>query len=183
MLLCYPFLHLIYSVQHALFLLLYQIIFQQILVEELKVQARVNTKGQPWTVDVRSESHANVEKAVNLLDAFFKGFDLGDAEAIVRVDGLYIETFRVQDVKSSLKGDHMARAVGRLAGYNGRTKFAIENSTKTRIVIADQTVHILGSYNNLALARRALCDLILGAQPNKVFGRMRSLSARANAAF
>lgn len=32
----------------------------------------------------------------------------------------------------------------RCAGKNGKTKFTIENATRTRIVLADTKIHILG---------------------------------------
>jgi len=136
------------------------------LVEHLKLQVRMNIKSR--AVELRTSKHTEdpgaLQKGEDFIKAFSLGFDVDDAIALLRLDDLYIETFEIKDVKT-LNGEHLGRAIGRIAGKDGKTKFAIENASKTRVVLADQKIHILGGFRNIHIAREAIVSLILGSPP------------------
>lgn len=154
------------------------------LVEHLKLQVRMNTRAK--AVELRTSAHTTasdaLQKGEDFIRSFTLGFDVEDAIALLRLDDLYIQTFEVKDVKT-LQGEHMGRAVGRIAGKDGKTKFAIENASRTRVVLADTKVHILGGFKNIGIAREAIVSLILGSPPGKVYGNLRTVASRMKERF
>jgi RNA-binding protein PNO1 len=154
------------------------------IVEFLKLQIRFNPKNR--SVELKTsdftEDPGAIQKGQDFIEAFMMGFEIQDAVALLRLDDLFIDSFMVTDVKI-LAGDHLSRAIGRIAGQDGKTKYAIENATRTRIVIADLKVHIMGSFANIKLARDAICSLIMGAPPGKVYNQMRNVARRLNERF
>lgn len=72
----------------------------------------------------------------------------------------------------------MSRAISRIAGEKGKTKNSVENSTHTRIVVADSKIHLMGSYGNIRLARNVISNLILGSPANKVYQQLKYISKK-----
>lgn len=147
--------------------------------EQMKIDIRMNLKSRKVELKTRRDTPDTgaLQKCADFVHAFMLGFDVADAIALLRLDDLYIESFEIKDVKT-LKGEHLSRAIGRLSGKGGKTKFAIENSTKTRIILADTRIHILGSFANIRVARDALCSLILGSPAGKVYSKLRTVASR-----
>ena len=154
------------------------------IVKELHLQVRMNLRQR--AVELRTcrstEDAAALQRGAEFVRAFMLGFEVDDALALIRLDDILIESFEVGDVKR-LHGDHLSRAIGRVAGAQGRMKFSIENACKVRVVLADAKIHLMGSYRNIRLARDAICALILGAPPGKTYEKLRRISARLNESF
>lgn len=149
------------------------------LVEMASLQVRMNVAKK--CVELKSSRYTSeqgmLQKGADFVKAFALGFEADDAIALLRMDDLFIDTFEIKDVKT-LQGDNLSRAIGRIAGKDGRTRFAIENASRTRLVIADTKIHILGNFANIKIARDAVVALIRGSPPGKVYANLKTIGAR-----
>lgn len=123
------------------------------IVSTLKLQMRMNVKTKQVEIQTSeyTEDIGALQRAADFVKAFLLGFEVKDALALLRMDELYVDSFDVDDVKR-LAGDNLSRAIGRIAGKDGRTRVLIENSTRTRIVLADKFA---------SLSLRFLLDCVL----------------------
>ncbi|SPO27631.1 probable PNO1 protein [Ustilago trichophora] len=149
------------------------------LVEMAQLQVRMNVAKK--CVELKSSRYTSeqgsLQKGADFVKAFALGFEADDAIALLRMDDLFVDTFEIKDVKT-LQGDNLSRAIGRIAGKDGRTRFAIENASRTRLVIADTKIHILGNFGNIKIARDAVVALIRGSPPGKVYANLKTIGAR-----
>ncbi|OIR59004.1 MAG: RNA-binding protein PNO1 [Amphiamblys sp. WSBS2006] len=149
------------------------------LVDEMKLQVRMCLKTK--LLEMRTCAHTADDSAVqrgeDFVHAVLAGFSPEDSLVLLRLDGMFVEGFEIKDVRT-LKNDHLPRAIGRIIGTSGKTKKAIENGTKTRVVVFGTKISLLGSEQNIRTARDAVCDLILGKPPGKIYNRLRVLAAR-----
>ena len=148
-------------------------------VEQLKLEIRMNLKTH--CVEIRTcpetPDKALLQKAEDFVRAVVVGFEVKDALALLRLDDIYIDSFEIKDVRA-LDGDNLSRCIGRISGSHGKTRFTIENVTRTRIVLADTHIHILGTTQNTRVAKDAIVDLIRGSPAPKVYTRIRSVMTR-----
>ena len=148
------------------------------IVNFLKLQMRYNTKLgciELMTSEVTKNPNA-MQKAIDFINAINAGFEIADALSLVRLEDIFMDTFDVTDIKL-IEGDNLSRAVGRIAGKGGQIKFTIENATRTRISLVNTKVHILGTVNNVRMARRVICDLVMGSPANKIYQKLRNFQS------
>ena len=150
----------------------------QPIVQQLKLNIRYNTSTNCVELKTSNETtNPNaMSKATDFIQAFVNGFEVNDALSLIRLDDIFMDEFSVTDIKT-LSGDNLSRAVGRIAGKGGQIKYAIENATRTRIAMNDQRIHLIGTINNIRMAKRVICDLVMGSPANKIYAKLRNFQS------
>lgn len=106
-------------------------------------------------------------KVASVIKAIDYGFSVDDALKLMSDDYM----LDVIDLKQAVGNnpDALRRIKGRIIGENGKTKKIIQEYTGVLISIGEHTVVMLGIYEQLAIAKRAIEMLIEGKEHSTVY--------------
>lgn len=105
-------------------------------------------------------------KVVSVIKAIGIGFSPEEATKLMRDD--YI--LEIVDLKNSANSqDDLRRIKGRIIGEKGKTKKIIQEYTGVSLIIGDHFVGILGSIEQVNIAKRAIEMLIEGREHSTVY--------------
>ena len=144
-------------------------------IEEMTgVKLQINSKTGDVIIDPQNHPY-EAFKVKNIVTAIGYGFSPKDAMKLLN-DNYMIEIIDVKDY--TRKKQRMVELLGRVIGRRGRAKKELEELTDTSISVYEHYVAIIGEYNNVDIARRAVEMLLKGSMHESVFRYVRNEKKR-----
>jgi len=142
------------------------------LMDVTRTKIKVEEGGRIIIEPTESSSPLDLMNAKNVLQALAHGFDADTAFLLLREE--YV--MEVIDVKEALLDHHdekaLRRILGRVIGKKGRAKRNIEEIAGVKVSISDDKVAIIGEYDNVEAAKRAIGELMEGKMHSTVYKRL-----------
>lgn len=132
-----------------------------------KLNVKIEIDSQEGDVIITGEDSLNCVLTQNIIKAIARGFTPQESLELLKEDTAF-ELLDTTDFVGKEK-NRQKRIKARVIGTDGKARKAIEEMTETKIVIFGKTVGIIGEYQNVHLARRALESLLGGSQHKGVY--------------
>ena len=133
----------------------------------IKVRVDTSSSSVVLELDPSASSYDNLLKAKNVIMAIAHGFSPERAFRLFGEDQ-FLDIIDLTQYSSGSKND-LVRIKGRIIGEKGKTRRIIEEYTDTYISVYKDTVAIIGGYEGVMIARRAIQMLANGAQHRTVY--------------
>lgn len=118
------------------------------------------------SVEIDCENPLKMLALKNVLKAFGRGFDMEDA--LYLLDDSY-ELSIIEASEFAKSSNRISEIKGRVIGRAGKTKNIIEKLTDVKISIYGKTISIIGLWENVQLANKAVCMLLEGSKHGVVY--------------
>ena len=133
------------------------------LEKELKAKINVSSDG---VVEYKSTDPLLELKLGYILKAVGRGFSVDDALALMD-DEYTLEIISIEEFAGKRKSG-IERCRARVIGTDGSVKMAIEDATKTKIIVYGKTVAIIGKFDDVSQAMESVGRLLKGARHQTV---------------
>lgn len=138
--------------------------------EKLNVGLQIDSEAGDVTITLleKTEDPSMLFKAKELVTAIGRGFSPEHAFRLVRDEESLLDIIDLRSVFGKSEAD-IKRVQGRIIGMNGKTRNIIEELTDTNVSVYGHTVAIIGTAEQVQIAREAIEMLIRGSMHGTVY--------------
>ena len=138
--------------------------------EKLNVELQIDSDAGDIVITVakRAEDPSTLFRAKDLITAIGRGFSPEHAFRLVRDEEAILDLIDLRSVFGKSEAD-IKRVQGRIIGMSGKTRRIIEELTDTNVSVYGHTVGIIGTLEQVQIAREAIEMLIKGSMHGTVY--------------
>jgi len=138
--------------------------------EKLKVELQIDSQAGDVIVTMaeKADDPSMLFKAKDLITAIGRGFSPEHAFRLVRDEEAMLDLIDLRSVFGKSDAD-IKRVQGRIIGTNGKTRRIIEELTGTNVSVYGHTVGIIGTVEQVQIAREAIEMLVKGSMHGTVY--------------
>ena len=138
--------------------------------EKLRVELQIDSEAGDVIIALteKADDPSTLFKAKDLVTAIGRGFSPEHAFRLVRDEEAMLDLIDLRSVFGKSEAD-IKRVQGRIIGMNGKTRQIIEELTDTSVSVYGHTVGIIGTVEQVQIAREAIEMLVKGSMHGTVY--------------
>ena len=138
--------------------------------DKLGVELQIDSEAGDVSITMaeKAEDPSMLFKAKDLVTAIGRGFSPEHAFRLVRDEEAMLDLIDLRSAFGKSDAD-IKRVQGRIIGMNGKTRQIIEELTDTSVSVYGHTVGIIGTIEQIQIAREAIEMLIKGSMHGTVY--------------
>ena len=138
--------------------------------EKLRVELQIDSETGDIIIALaeKADDPSTLFKAKDLVTAIGRGFSPEHAFRLVRDEEAMLDLIDLRSVFGKSDAD-IKRVQGRIIGMNGKTRQIIEELTDTSVSVYGHTVGIIGTVEQVQIAREAIEMLVKGSMHGTVY--------------
>jgi ribosomal RNA assembly protein len=138
--------------------------------EKLKVELQIDSEAGDVSIAMaeKADDPSMLFTAKDLVTAIGRGFSPEHAFRLVRDEEAMLDLIDLRSVFGKSEAD-IKRIQGRIIGMNGKTRRIIEELTDTSVSVYGHTVGIIGTIEQVQIAREAIEMLVKGSMHGTVY--------------